>query len=249
MKLPFPVTDKGSINNSVSPTVDWTECLSSFVNSTEIFFSPNSHIFWWRQVSLPKPSQGMRSGGDNPRDSSFRSVVVSAQGACRQVPGHRAGLSGRASSGSLGRHGHQLWCRVVSLPSLLCLLADTHGLCSEVGECGVGLCLAETVKRGGENWPELVGSPSFPLGPKIGLCCWHFPSMAGWEKQLLGTGVAMGDDLRSAGPCVPLQDQQSPLQSYVGSLHLWLGAGTGGRGWTFLFRNHSPGPLQDPLST
>lgn len=42
---------------------------------------------------------------------------------------------------------------------------------------------------------ELGGKPFFPLGPKIEVCCQDFLSGAGWERQLLGTGVAMRDDV------------------------------------------------------
>lgn len=76
MKLPFAVTDKSSINNSVSLTVDWTECLSSFVNSIEtFFFSPTATFCSGYKCHCLSSARGIRWGRENLMASGVRSGI------------------------------------------------------------------------------------------------------------------------------------------------------------------------------
>lgn len=62
MKLPCAVTDKGSINNSVPLTVDWTECFCSFVNSIETFSPLLLHFVEATSVTAQETVAGERRG-------------------------------------------------------------------------------------------------------------------------------------------------------------------------------------------
>lgn len=104
MKLPFPVTDKSSINNSVSPTVDWTECLSSFVNGIEtFFFPPQPHVHSGDKCQCLGLAREMRGGRENQMRTSFSRwfwICVCFLGAGDSK--HRAGLLSSGSQWSLG---------------------------------------------------------------------------------------------------------------------------------------------------
>lgn len=110
MKLPFPVTDKGSINNSVSPTVDWTECLFSFVNRTETFFPPTATFYSSDKCQCLSWGRKMRRGRENRVGNRFQSVTLNECVLSRrvtqtlqvQVP---SGLWAQQSLGNLGAKG------------------------------------------------------------------------------------------------------------------------------------------------
>ena len=93
-------------------------------------------------------------------------------------------------------------------------------------EMWAGPLVGRDGKNRGKNELELGRKRFFPSGScflvcKTGVGCQCIFSGAGWEKQLLGTGVVMGDGISSAWIlcAVCRRDWQNMLQNYAGSLH------------------------------
>ena len=168
----------------------------------------------------------MRRGRENRVGNRFQSVgsewVCAFQaGGLKPFKSRFLVVSGRSkASGTWAPRGPP------SLPRSTCSLIPQPLKWRKKEEMWAGPLVGGDGKNRGKNELELGRKRFFPSGScflvcKIGVCCQCILSGAGWEKQLLGTGVVMGDGVSSAWllGAVCRSDWQNTLQSYAASLH------------------------------